>query len=507
MGEPSNIPLNIKDIDTPDPLPISYRVIYDALLDLFPDSALTILYSLKKIVVFDKDVPGFSTIGVSKNFTLFIYKPFWDKYMHNEDALKTVLMHELMHCVGGDIFQLLGPDDKDLNPEWELINQANNIAMDTRINAYICNARPDINPQDFLEEFYGEASVKNWMAGLLKPGTKFDTTNADQASVAPYYKKFYNTEEFCSHHELYEKVYDILKKTQSQGKTLTIKLIGAHGQGGKELTPEDLEGVTKIEIDTSELDDMPENDEKQSIDTTGGEDDNPLKKAVMDALAEQAARKAGRGSKSADFFIDVSQDIKEKLNLQRFKKLMFDNIFHNVRSQARRRTGSYATTPIIPKHIATSDLLMAAMDYPVMLWKTKRWSYSIDNNLLPIYLDVSGSTRPYLKEIIKLITNVSNELEYVWGFSNVIEKHTMDELKQGRTKGTGGTDFDCVINHAEENNFKHIVVITDGEAWSSRQQKPENLKSVVTILFGYACKDNYFSINYGNTHMIDEVKI
>jgi len=131
----------------------------------------------------------------------------------------------------------------------------------------------------------------------------------------------------------------------------------------------------------------------------------------------------------------------------------------------------------------------------------------MDKNLLPIYLDVSGSTYSYLPEIITLISNVSDKLDYIWGFSTQVVKHTIDDLVKRNIKSTGGTCFKCIIKHAIENNFKHIVVITDGDASNPFTGKISDIESVVTILFGYANKQNYFSKHYENTHLIEEVKI
>lgn len=532
MGEPADLNevekiLSTLDTDTfkDNPLPITYGVIYDALVDIFPGHALTIIHSLNRVVVIEKDCPQFSTMGVTADGTLFISRKFWDTHMLNSDALKTVLMHEMMHCIAGDSFTLKTPEDGD---DWELQNMADLIAMDSRINAYICNSRPDLYPQDFLVKFYGEELVKaEPLQRLLRPGSSFDPYVEEDNKVFPYYQKFYKSEEFCSHSDLAKEILEILKTRPSDGKggkKLKLKLLGAHGKGGKELTDEDLEGVESIEIDSSELteEDMKNpNEGDDGVDTTAGTElPDKIKEAVAEHLKEQSCNGAGKGNKSAQYLIKLSDQVTEKFDVNKFKKMFVDNVFHNVRAQARKRIGNYATSPLIPIRLATTDLLMAAQGYPVMLWKTKKWQYTIDNNMLPIYLDVSGSTRPHLPEIIKLITNVSSELTYVWGFSNRVEKHTTEELKQGITKGTGGTDFDCVIDHALENNYKHIVVISDGDAYTRREGRqnyyddsnvtsntiPE-IASVVTVLFGYANKNNYFSRAYGNTHMIDEVTV
>jgi hypothetical protein len=519
----SNLELNTEAISDKPLLPISYRVIYSALQKVFPDHATLILHSISKIIVIKKDIESFSTMGVTKEGTLYIAQSFWDKYMHDEEALQTVLMHEMMHCIGNDMFYLRTAEDDE---DWQMHNMAHNIAMDARINAYICNMRPEICPENFFFAFYNkEANDSNFLTKLLTPSAVFDENNADEKALSVFHSKFYNTEDFCAHHELYDLVLEILKK-QPKAKKLVIKLIGNHDGGtGKGITEEDLEGVDQIEIDTSALDKIKQEtsdkfreESYSSVDLPNKEDapdlSDKIKEAIQDQIGEASAG-AGKGSKSAANLIKLVNEVTEKFDLSQFKKMMFDNIFHNVRTQARVRTGSFGSSPIMPKNLSTTDLIMAASGAPPLMWKTRKYSYKMDNNLLPIYLDVSGSTYSYLPRIVKLITNVSNELQFVWGFSTRIEKHTTEELAKGIIKGTGGTDFDCIIKHATENDYKHIVVISDGEAYCQADRNDwygegklepiPGIKSVVTVLFGYARKNNYFSRAYGNTHMIEEV--
>jgi len=460
-------------------------------------------------------------MGVTSTGTLFIAQSFWDEHMKDENALRTVLMHEMMHGIGGDMFLLVREDESE---DWQMRNHANNIAMDARINAYMCNAKPEIHPEDFLSKFYTkEVNDAEVLTKLLTPSSVFKHDGGDEEALMKFHEKFYDTEDFCSHHDLYTLVLEILNK-RPKSKVLKIKLLGGHGASGGDLTDADLEGIDHIEIDTSELEKLKTDDagkfrdEDGSPDTSAGQGQSDLpskiKEALKDILGQQGCG-AGKGAKSSAHLIELVGSVTEKFDLKKFKKMMFDNIFHNVRSQSRVKKGSYGSSPILPKKISTSDLIMTAAGCPPLMWKTNKYTHKFDNNLLPIYLDVSGSTYGFLPRIVKLITNVSNELEFVWGFSNRIEKHTTKELSAGVIKGTGGTDFDCIIDHATTNKYEHIVVISDGEAWcrydgrkgETSEQRIPGIKSVVTILFGYARKDNYFSKVYGNTHMIEEVII
>jgi hypothetical protein len=508
----------------PEPLPITARVIYNALLSIFPDHALSILAAIKKVILIKQKMQGFSTMGITAEGFLIIDEEFWNTHMTNLASLKTVLMHELMHNIGGDVFNILPPDPD--NPDTELKNMADLLAMDARINAYICNTRPDINPELFLTKFYDDESMKNFAPHkLLRPGVKFETPD-EVALLKPIHNMVYSTDEFCPHHEASEKIFEFLKKAgQGKGnkKKLVIKLLGGHGagSGGSEITQEDLDNAESIEIDMSgltkeELEKMKEEAQKaehrHKVNGDPTQQPTPqeqINQAVVEALTQKSTSSQGAGNNSqlTTSLLNQALHVTEKFDLNRFKKLAFDNIFHNVRTQAKVKVGSWSTKPLLPHRPAKSDIiLMSAGVFPV-LYKQYKYTHKIDKNLLPIYLDVSGSTTPFLPEIIRLIANVSDQLDYVWGFSNKIAKHTVDDLNNGKIVSTGGTDFDCVIDHAEKEGFEHIVVITDGDAYTKYSYPLKTIKTVVTILFGYNNKNNFFTQNFGNTHDIEEVKI
>ena len=496
-----------------NPLPITYYTIFTALEELFPDQVYVIFSAIKRIFVIKKDIPGFTTMGINKFGHLFIAQSFWDKHMTDMNALKTVLLHELLHHISGDVFNIKTKED---GKDFELKNHADLLAMDSRINSFICAYRPDIEPQVFLEKFYNDKLCKeDFLHKILKPGSSFDSN--EEITLESEYNNFYNSDDLCSHTQMSKIVFDILKKRPGgKGKKVIIKLIGMHGSGGSEVTEQDLEGAEVIEIDMTDLTaeqrkefekNIKDQMAKQVDDGSGDEGMEALSKAVTEALGKDSAQGCGRGRKLASIAIDRCLNITEKFDLAKFKKLAFDSIFHNVRSQARVREGKYTTVPYVPNKIFTSDIIRLAAGVPPLMFKTHKLTYRIDKNLLPIYLDVSGSTMSHLPEIVRLIANVSGELDYVWGFSDYIHKHTIKDLQEGKIKSSGGTSFDCIINHVIENKFQHFVVLTDGDGYHEHTGRIPGVDSVVTILFGYSNKNNFFSKEYGNTHMIDEVKI
>jgi len=44
----------------------------------------------------------------------------------------------------------------------------------------------------------------------------------------------------------------------------------------------------------------------------------------------------------------------------------------------------------------------------------------------------------------------------------LFSKASIEHIRTGKVRTTGGTDFDCVIEHALKNHFRKIILITDG---------------------------------------------
>ncbi len=119
--------------------------------------------------------------------------------------------------------------------------------------------------------------------------------------------------------------------------------------------------------------------------------------------------------------------------------------------------------------------------YPVFFKRPIR--YTVPDNKRPrIYIDVSDSTSelwPFIYGICYFLKNSIGEPIYL--FSNKVYEITLEEMKSGKVRTTGGTDFDCVVNHILKNGFKKALLITDGCAGLSSNLKDELLKKQVEI--------------------------
>jgi len=82
-----------------------------------------------------------------------------------------------------------------------------------------------------------------------------------------------------------------------------------------------------------------------------------------------------------------------------------------------------------------------------------------------IYLDVSGSMADLLPHLLSLvIPYVAGGRAEVFQFSTIVEPLPLRSLKTGRIQTTGGTDINCVMEHALDSRPapRRILLVTDG---------------------------------------------
>lgn len=116
-------------------------------------------------------------------------------------------------------------------------------------------------------------------------------------------------------------------------------------------------------------------------------------------------------------------------------------------------------------HVGRRDAyLLAAGQWPgIFLYPMPR--LEVDERLVHVYVDGSYSTRRQWSLLYGLILHLREEIgDVVWAFSNQVAAVGVDDLRSGRVPTTGGTDFDCVAEHALARGYRKILVLTDGVA-------------------------------------------
>lgn len=512
---------------------IDLSIVYDK-LDLVLGRSSFLATNLIRRVIIVKDTSRLgrymTSLLINSNGDLLINEKFCDEFIDSENDLTVLLLHEIYHPILGDFSDVFDEDKKD--PEYGIKLLARNVAMDARINACHAEFYDFLKAKEVYRNLYlrieekrkedyntmvAEATEKaaktNTPVPNIKPYTpeilyKFLYVSKDNASeiakeispkAAEIYSGFYGSSKIHSHSELYNEVLEYLRKNKDKYEDASnqFQSLGSghdqspsEGEGeGEEGNPEELEGLTKEQIEELK-DKIIEN----------------LKNSQLKKEATSCSKTAGHSTELAVKLIEQIEGFEnQKISSAVLKKLKIKSIAHNILKSCRRREGKWVQRPVIPSQFSRTDIVRISSGMFPLLWKTKKYITKFDPVLVPIYFDVSGSMDQYIPKILDLILNMDDRIEHIWCFSDYVVKHTLDQLIARAIQTTGGTNFNSVVSHAVSNKFKNILVITDGVGSVSHSGKHPEIESVVTILTDHCEEKNWFSQCYENTHKLDEV--
>jgi hypothetical protein len=243
---------------------------------------------------------------------------------------------------------------------------------------------------------------------------------------------------------------------------------------------------------------------------------------VAGSLARDIAE--GLESKEGGYFNSIRASfiklLKSRKSLDR-RLLSSYSITHKINKIRKMWPVKRKSRKPLPTSPSKMDLLkLKTWGIPPTMWTAPKVGRKRGEVSVAIYLDLSGSVTEYLPRIMK------KEIQLIFGFSNIVEDHTLNQLRRGEIKTTGGTDFNCIARHLLENKYKKCVIITDGYAYIDQEYKRKvkaQLTSCACILFGKmdnkenwfcACilfgkmdnKENWFSQNFDSFYL-DEVVV
>ncbi len=153
--------------------------------------------------------------------------------------------------------------------------------------------------------------------------------------------------------------------------------------------------------------------------------------------------------------------------LSRFARWLKAQYSRNSTSSgtARRRRKTVVSRRPYLYRPTQAELRRRACGIPTLLYSnritTDQW-----NHPLAVYLDTSGSMHCQLPEIVAIIRSIQGLLPAKL-FSFDTEVLTLDTtaVAAGEIYFGGGTDFDCFVCHAVNNQIQDAIVMTDGLSW------------------------------------------
>jgi hypothetical protein len=442
-----------------------------------PQAYLILAKTMRNLVSIGKDDPlgkEIDTLAISGAETLYINEEFWDKQIRSEFDAKFVLMHELMHHVLGDTAVIRKRQQKKRT----IIDNLENVATDARINALLFSFfGNEINTSNKNGNLLYRLYKPEKITGLLRPHSDYKPESA----FYNLYTDLYDNPGVRG----YEDILDALKVILGyKNQKIDVTFIGGHtsgtatddgkGEGGK--------GVS--------LEEMPPE----------------VKDAITSAMIEGAGSKtAGYGANAFDHLVELLK-AQQGLDRRMLKNYATQHNINKIRSYFHTRRISRKPIPIAPTKRDLSKVATTGL-FPVM-WAAPKRKKSTADFSVAIYLDVSGSVHDVLPKILRLLNSMKKEIQTVYCFSNEVHDHSLQMLRRGEIKTTGGTDFDCVADHLEEQGFKRCIIITDGYAGIDNNRARKMLKQldkVGIVLFEKSDnRNNWFSQQF-DTFYLDEV--
>jgi len=138
--------------------------------------------------------------------------------------------------------------------------------------------------------------------------------------------------------------------------------------------------------------------------------------------------------------------------------------------------------------LGRSEALSLALGCTPLFWTAPQEQEIEDDQRVQLYVDGSGSMDEQLPFLFRLCTALDEHVgDRVHVFSNQVSTGLLSDLAEGRFETTGGTDFDCILDHALEQRYRRILVVTDGygrldEGLAGRAQAAR--LEVYLVLFG-----------------------
>ncbi len=113
--------------------------------------------------------------------------------------------------------------------------------------------------------------------------------------------------------------------------------------------------------------------------------------------------------------------------------------------------------------LGRSEALSLALGCTPLFWTAPLEQEIEDDQRVQLYVDGSGSMDEQLPFLFRLCTALEDHVgDRVHVFSNQVSTALLGDLAEGRYETTGGTDFDCILDHALEQRYRRILVLTDG---------------------------------------------
>ena len=405
------------------------NAIEEQVLDCFPSGSYALAALLRLVDIVESDKIPTAAVECRIQPRLLVNPDFVKKHAYTPERLLVLVMHELHHVLLGH------------TTLFKTVTDTDNFVFDCVINALVSRMFPDPEHISFLTEFYSD---KKFPECLLRPPPRWNGHTVGklpsairclpkgcQLAVAEVYRGLYSETGVT-----YEEIYEILPRLIVGGALSGIPLLGGHDEDGAIRGDIETRSPVLFDVVRSIVEEWPQPPDPISgrsladilRQDTLSTRSVPGNRAMLRALLRKVGGRGtnGRILKVGGLQITVPTPVPViDRRTTVLRALGSKPLFYNGSTEVRRRTPS--------------------------------------GDSVHVYVDVSGSMDG-IKDAIYGAVNDCREWVHpsVHLFSNSISEVTLEQIRRGIVKTTGGTDVCCIAEHMKSNKVRRACIITDG---------------------------------------------
>lgn len=433
-------------------------------MEAYPEDFVTLrkIIGLGKILYSENPLMTAAVVN-TKPHTLIFGKPFIEENIKTIDDCVYLLSHELTHLLLGHFAK----DIREIFIDKNLNEYAINIIFDCQVNASCYHSLNDNKYFEFIKRFYSKTEMPECFFRYDGEPPSHD--------LKELHKKLYSTDGITNE-ELIKGLLNWMGEHDEKIKQALHKLLGNHNNLGETSTDQENDDNSRAENDS--LIESYAKDLKDIINKKEG------KKNVK--TEEKNGRSAGKSGLLRQLEvilnnIDYSKTLGKKLN-----KTYVIHPSSKLHSAIEGFFPKKQTRTPVPNFYDRRTVALHSVGKLPVFHKNKETSHKV---FVPCYVDVSGSQNHVVGAVFSAVTRQKKKIgNKVFCFSTEVSETSLDELKRGKYKTTGGTDFNPVVLHILKNKFRKAIILTDGQAGLNIELIEKLIHSGILIKVGWTVK-------------------
>lgn len=406
--------------------------LYEQILDAFPSGSYALTGFLRLLDIVETDQVLTAAVECRAQPRLLINPEFVEQHAATPEKLLMLVMHELHHVLLGHT---------TLFPR---ANSVQNFVFDAVINGIVCRMFPDSEYTSFFMDFYSDNEFPECLLrppeGWLPGGVAMRSSGLSalpeelRARALEVHAALYS-ETGASYHEVYSLLPETLAACGLK-EDPAVPLLGDHRE----------ENGSSCQLENA----------------------SPLLFDIVRDLVEQWPQPPDpiRGRSLADVLKTESvSPIKVRSNRSILRGLLL-KVAKGTNSGRVRRVSDDRMDILSPMpSFCRRSLVQRALGGQPLLYagSTPLRRRCATGAQVHVYLDVSGSMESVLSALYGAVLDCREMVHpAVHLFSTKISDISLNELKAGKCRSTGGTDIACVAEHMARFKIRRAVLVTDG---------------------------------------------